>query len=294
MVIVLLVLNLIVACVYLIWNKLYGKQKNYIVGFVVMLLCPVIGACFYLMAYLVFKFFLNEPVDLEDVVFNKDKKMAISSAEEEKESNVVSMEEAIAITNKKDLRGLMMNVVRGDIGKYLHSISLALNSEDTETAHYAASVMQETLNEFRVTVEKEVEVIKEGGPNTEQYCDNLLSYMNDVLEQRAFTNLEQRNYVDVMDEVGEIYFSLAPGNIVGECFEALTMRNLEVERLDNCEKWCTRMQQFFPDALSTYTCRLKLYFTAKDKERFFEVIDELKKSNVVVDNEALELIRVFS
>ncbi len=146
MVIVLLILNLIVACLYLIWNKLYGKQKNYIVGFVVMLLCPVIGACFYLMAYLAFKFFLNEPVDLEDVVFNKDKKMAISSAEEEKESNVVSMEEAIAITNKRDLRGLMMNVVRGDIGKYLHSISLALNSEDTETAHYAASVMQETLN----------------------------------------------------------------------------------------------------------------------------------------------------
>lgn len=293
-VIVLLVLNLIVACVYLVWNKLYGKQKNYIVGFVVMLLCPVIGACFYLLAYLVFKFFMDEPVDLEDVVFNKTKKKAISAAEEEKESNVVSMEEAIAITNKHDLRALMMNVVRGDIKKYLHSISLALDSEDTETAHYAASVMQEALNDFRVVVEKEVELIQEDNPNVEQYCDNLLSYMNDFLEQRAFTDMEQQNYVKIMDEVGDRYFAVAPGNMVGACFEALAMRNLEVKDYDRCEKWCERLNHFYPDSLSSFSCRLKLYFTCENKARFFEVIDELKESNVVLDNETLELIRVFN
>ena len=63
-------------------------------------------------------------------------------AEEERESNLVSLEEAIEITNDTELRSLMMNVVRGDIQQFLSSISLALNSEDTETAHYAASVLQ--------------------------------------------------------------------------------------------------------------------------------------------------------
>ena len=77
-IIVLLILNLLIAIAYLIWNKLYGKQKNYIVGFVVMLLCPVAGPLFYLLAYLIFKFFMNEPVDLEDVIFSKNKKKAIS------------------------------------------------------------------------------------------------------------------------------------------------------------------------------------------------------------------------
>lgn len=292
--IVLLVLNLIVAIAYLIWNRLYNQNKNYIFAFIVMLICPIAGPFFYLTAYVIFKLFMNSPVDLEDVIFNKDKKKALTAAEEDKERNVVSMEEAIAITNEHDLRGLMMNVVRGDIKKYLHSISLALDSEDTETAHYAASVMQDVLNEFRFAVEKELEIIKEGGPNTEQYCDNLLFYMNEVLSQRAFTDLEQLNYVGIMDEVGDIYFSLAPEDMVGADYEALALRNLEVKNYANSEKWCIRSRQFYPDSLSTYTIQLKLYFTNGNKEEFFKIVNEIKKSHIVIDNETLEMIRVFS
>ena len=52
------------------------------------------------------------------------------------ERNMVSIEEALEVTDKKSLRTFMMNVIRGDYRKYLSSISLALNNEDTETAHY--------------------------------------------------------------------------------------------------------------------------------------------------------------
>ena len=62
---------------------------------------------------------------------------------------MIPLEEAIAITEKQDLRSLMMNVVSSDIKNSLASITLALNSEDTETAHYAASVLQDALNDFR-------------------------------------------------------------------------------------------------------------------------------------------------
>ena len=55
---------------------------------------------------------------------------------------MVSIEEALEVTDKKSLRTFMMNVIRGDYRKYLSSISLALNNEDTETAHYAASILQ--------------------------------------------------------------------------------------------------------------------------------------------------------
>ena len=33
---------------------------------------------------------------------------------------------------------------------------------------------------------------------------------------------------------------------------------------------------------------------SNDKENFFTVMDQLKKSDISVDNETLELIRVFS
>ena len=46
--------------------------------------------------------------------------------------------------------------------------------------------------------------------------------------------------------------------------------------------------------LSAYTSRLKLYFTTQDRERFFEVMKELRASEVVIDQETLELIRFFA
>lgn len=33
---------------------------------------------------------------------------------------------------------------------------------------------------------------------------------------------------------------------------------------------------------------------SNDKEHFFTVMDQLKKSDIIIDNETLELIRVFS
>ena len=39
---------------------------------------------------------------------------------------------------------------------------------------------------------------------------------------------------------------------------------------------------------------MKLYFARQDREAFFETLGLLKKSNVVIDSETLELIRIFS
>ncbi len=41
-------------------------------------------------------------------------------------------------------------------------------------------------------------------------------------------------------------------------------------------------------------CKLKLYFARQDREAFFETMEALKKSDVVINNETLELIRIFS
>ena len=71
------------------------------------------------------------------------------------------------------------------------------------------------------------------------------------------------------------------------------MRTLEVKDYEHSEKWCLRMAEQFQEELPSYTCRLKLYFARQDREVFFETLDALKKSNVIIDSETLELIRVF-
>ena len=60
------------------------------------------------------------------------------------------------------------------------------------------------------------------------------------------------------------------------------------------EKWCQRLVEQYPKELVSYTCRLKLYFTREDREAFLQTLQELRESDIMVDSETLELIRIFS
>lgn len=291
---ILIVCNTLIAIIYLIWNLLRKKEKNRSCVFrtIVMILCPIVGPCFFLLSYLLFRIFFSRPVDLADVIFSKDRVSTFVHAEDS-ERNLVPLEEAIEITDTENLRSLMMNVVRGDIQKSLAAIALALNSEDTETAHYAASVLQDALNDFRMNVQKQYQVILSQDDSETSNAEMLLDYMDQVLAQRVFTDMEQKNYVQMMDQVCEILFARDRGRMTSPLYEAISMRLLEIEDFDTCEKWCERAAGHYPNSLATYTCQLKLYFNSGQKNRFFEVIQDLRNSLVVLDSETLELIRVF-
>ena len=295
--ITIIAVNSLIVILYLLWNILLRNKdhkRSYWLRSVVMFLCPVVGISFFVLAHIFYLIFFSEPVDLEDVIFSKERVRTFIHADEESERNMVPLEEAIEVTDTDGLRNLMMNIVRGDIRKSLAAIALALNSEDTETAHYAASVLQDALNEFRTTVQRDYLLVKdEEEENRVVYAGILIDYMNQVLEQKVLTNIEQVSYVNMMDEVGEILYQLDSEKITSSQYEAVSLRLLEIEDFEGCKKWCERAEYQYPNTLATYTCQLKLYFNSGQKERFFEVIEELKQSAIVIDNETLELIRVF-
>lgn len=296
LIITLIVLSFIAAALYYVINVIIklNKEKGILIKTLVIALCPVVGIIFIGLSYLWYKVFMSAPVDLEDVIFGKDHPKFETKAEEDKERNMIPLEEAIAITEKQDLRTLMMSVVSSDIKNSLASITLALNSEDTETAHYAASVLQDALNEFRTTVDKEYKAILEDHPDKFDKCRNLIDYMDQVLSQKVFIEMEQRNYVSILESVGEILYMGEPDSITSNQFETISLRLLGIEDYEKCEKWCERSRIHCPSALSSYTCQLKLFFSQGRRDDFFRVIEELKASPIVIDKETLELIRVFS
>lgn len=306
--IVLLLLNLCIVIGYLIWNYIRNKEKKISVWMkaAVMFLCPVIGPCFLCLAYLLYKFCMSRSMDLEDVIFSKERVETQVHPDEDTERNMVSLEEALAVTDKRNLRILMMNVIRGDYRNLLSSISMALNSEDSETSHYAASVLQDVLNDFRANVQKmyksccpdqeKMDQIKEDEKQKEEQvknCIEAVEYMNPILVQGVFTEMEQTEMVDKMDEICEVAWQLNQEKISSSCYEKVSICLLEVSEYEKCRKWCQRAARQYPKVLASYTCRLKLYFSCGEKEKFFQLMDELKRSDIVIDNETLELIRTF-
>ncbi len=291
-----LMVNAVIVLVYWLWNIPFNKKrdrKSYVICGIIMLLCPLTGPVFFCLAHAFYRAFFFEPVDLDGVIFSKERVRTFIRADEESERNMVPLEEAIEVATTDELRNLMMNIVRGDIRKSLATISLALNSEDTETAHYAASVLQDALNDFRATVQQEFKKLKTDGENVAAPAGMLIDYMNQVLRQKVLTDVEQIDYVKILDEVCEILYEKEKERMTSAHFEAVSLRLLEVEEYELCLKWCERAVYQYPNTLATYTCQLKLFFNSGQKERFFEVLNELKHSSIVIDSETLELIRVF-
>ena len=146
-----LLINTVCVVLYVLWQKNSEKSNHvsYIGKALIMFVCPVLGIIFVTLSWFVHKYIMRDTPDLEDVIFSKERVETYLHADEERETNVVSMEEALAVTDKNNLRAFMLNVVRGDVNNTLASIALALDSSDSETSHYAASVLQDSLNDFR-------------------------------------------------------------------------------------------------------------------------------------------------
>lgn len=304
--ILLLIGNAAITLLYSIWNLFRKKEKSrsWVIRACIMLLCPVVGLGYILLSWLLFRLVFHVRVDLSDVIFSKERVKTAIKANEELERNFVPMEEAIAVTDRRNLRELMLNIVREDYRDSLPSIALALNSPDSETSHYAASVLQGALNDFRVDVQKDYQKIMdelekpdyEHDPtgNAEISAAALIEFMNEMLQKRVFTQLEQAHYAHLMDEVGEkLYFSQIY-HMDGGLLEEIALRLLEIQDFPLCEKWSLRIVELYPETLSAFTTRLKLYFSNGERKKFFEVMEQLKKTDIVIDQETLELIRAFS
>ena len=275
-------------------NKEEINKLKYVSRSLVIILCPVIGIVYFVISHLLYRVFFHKPVDVSDVIFSKQRMKSLIKADSDREMNVVPIEEAIAVSDTGSLRSLMLNVIRGDIQKSLSSVALALNSYDSETSHYAASVLKDELNDFRANTQKIYIEIRKHNENEAEYCVMMIQYMNSILCQKVFSDIEQISYVNMMENVCEILYENDKSKMTANFYEWISLRLLEVKDFEKCKKWCMRSAEEYPCELSSYTCRLKLYFTMDKKEEFFEVMAALKKSDIIIDSETLELIRTFS
>lgn len=301
---IVLIMNTVISVLYYVCGILFSKKGaynkgSYLMNTVVMILCPVVGPMFFLCGQLAYYIFFKQDVDLEDVIFSKNRVKTQVRADAEREGNLVPIEEALAICDKDSLRTLVMNVVRGDIQNLLASIALALNSEDTETSHYAATVLRDALNDFRQRAQELYNAMKKLDEENKkeeagEYAKLLLEYMNGVLCQNVFHDMEQRTYVEMMETAAGYLYENAGESLSSQYIEWICLRLLKIEEFDKMKQWCLRSVELYPENLSTFTCQLKLYFTIQDKVNFFDVLEKLKHSDIVLDQETLALVRTFA
>lgn len=297
---IMLIFNTLIAVGYLLWYLIFKKdtdnRRQYVMHTVIMLLCPVVGILYFFLAFLKYHFVKLGERDLTDVEFSKKRHIPRVKADEERERNIVAVEESILVSDQEKKRANMLNVLLGETDESYSAIALALDSDDSEVAHYAASFLQSKMDTFRENVRKTRQKIAESDIEEEECQEQvleLIKYMNHMLKQKVFTRVEQVDFVAQMEQLCETLFQNARDRMTQECYESIMGRIMELQDYEKAELWGNRFCAQYPDLLASYTLRLKLYFETKEKDKFFEVLDQLRASPVVVDNKTLELIRMI-
>ena len=389
---IVIIANTVLTLLYWLFFRVYRKKTEggFTTRCIVMLLCPFIGPAYFFLGWLWKKLFFHKPVDLVDVIFSKEREKILLKANEEGERDILPIEDAVVLSDTQSARKIMLEVLLHDVRKSLGSISLALNSEDSELSHYAASVLQSNLGKFRTSVQGIVENIDEveeelraaeendGDIKTERgveflaelslrgagkaetapnedddleegvtreksdlvYADisskleqsrdyarhtdaayeqglrafygeleeegpdlgakladmsnvahKLIEEIWCVLEQKVLSEMESIQYTELMERIGLLIMK----RDLLECGEMgnIAVAWMEIARYDRCLFWCDRLRLYYPEALETYSCRLKLYYTTGERDGFFETMKEMRNAGIVLDHEMMELVRVF-
>lgn len=298
--ILILLINTILAVLYLFFGLVRRKKKEqerghrmkYLLLSGVIFLCPVVGICFLCFSHLLYLFFSRRAVDMSDVSFSREKVQIYTPADMKRDINIVPMADVLNISDIAYRRRMLLDVLKKDARKAMSAIALAMENEDSETSHYAASVLMDALSEFRGNIQNMLKSFREN-PQDSELGLLILDHLNEILRQNVFTGGEKASYIYMADNVGETIFKEAREALDGRYYSALTELLVDAGDYQNAKKWGDRALAYQPDCTESYLSNLKLYFTFENREEFFACLDRLKSSDLAIGKEALEYIRLF-
>ena len=66
-----------------------------------------------------------------------------------------------------------------------------------------------------------------------------------------------------------------------------------VDNKESAKWWCELADKNLQGLLTPYKCYLRYYYYCDDGTDFIKTIDELKNTNIPIDNDTLEIFRMF-
>lgn len=269
------------------------KLRKYIILSIFMFLCPVAGPMLLGCGAVLYKIFFDSSIDLAAITFSKERVDVLERPDVETEINLVPMEEAIIIDDKENLRQLLLTVLRGDISKSINTVTKALNSSDSEASHYAASAIMDIMNEFQTTLQK-FHAQLETDPNDKEVNQLFIEYLIKMLNTNFLSDMELKTYIYSLAQTCQDVYDYDKSNLKTIYYSGVINLLVKIDDIQTARIWVSRLQEEHPNEIETYRCILRFYYLIHDKEQFFYHMDRLKKSDIPIDKDLLELIRIYN
>lgn len=295
-IIILLLLNLIVAVIYLLFQLRKKEVKKGLIVFLFFLVVPIVGLAVVGISYLAYLIiFHNQQRELlyDELSFSKNRMKLIQDTDVDKSLNSVALEEALLMSNKKDRRQSLIDVLKqDDYVQMIDNIKGAVSSEDTEVSHYAATFVSETSARYK---SREMELRQQMEKNPTE--DNQVTYINylvEVIDSGLFVGIELRRFLFLFDQAAWMLYGTAPEKLLDSHVTTLVQNFQNIGNEEKTNEWLAIVKERSTDSLECFKAYAAHCYSLGDREGFYRLLDGVKRSGISLDSEALEWIRFFA
>lgn len=223
--------------------------------------------------------------------FFQDELRVLRPLNKDKELNNVPMEEALAINDYELRRKVVMDTLKEDnTMEYLTVLKEALENEDSETSHYASSIimlLQEKTQNRIMKKEKEFSL----HPENEETGRELEQELYELLVSRLLTEENLKKYYLQYTKISDrLLKEELPGE---EIFLHRLVICYQQGDFTDAQNILTRYEKSYPGSEDAVLARIKLCIYTRDGDGLTKFMEELGKRPVVLTQKTLEYIRFF-
>lgn len=287
----LFIIHLIVSIIGLIVSLIVARSVQAgLITFICIFMFPI-GGLLSIIVYFIYKLRHKETgVDENDLmVVGESNYKFYNNLIVEDEINVLPLNDVLSVSENSIKRERFLETIKKDVRGYSRYMKLALSNEDGETSHYAAAIIQETKRKMDVQVYELMGYVSKAPDDIDAltaYADFLITYL--ALDLFQVTEKEKFSYEYVN----------AANKIIRENKDEkyiIYLINVLLEYKDY--KKAIAAGDFYlynyTETVDVYLMNMKIYYSIRDMDSLERMLNALRSSDLVYDNETLNRVRFW-
>lgn len=284
----LVLFNTLVALTYLFVNR---KRRQRILALFFLLL-PVLGFVMYFIPLHWFRVTQKHNLyDESNVRLNIKQEDFARRPDLVEEINEVAFSEAATVASSQEKRALLMGILRNDLMQNRNLIQSALDDDDTETAHYAASASIEINRRLKSTVQARETAYRQNQQDL-NVLRSLIESVDQLLELALLSAREQYFYqnkaIGLYTDLAKLDARQLAETDYLHWSQALMATQSPHEALNIARQGNERLA-----SEATWLNLLQLLHRLRDREAFEQAMQEFLSQKLVVSEKGLNLIRFW-
>jgi hypothetical protein len=278
----------ILSLVYLVAIFFY-RRNGLILQAIILVSCP------FLSIFIIYSIF-KKPKDANDLpewLLRREQydDKVLLSPDIQTETNVIPFSDALILNDNRTKRKLLIDLLKGQFHNNIDALESALQSDDSETSHYAAAAVQHTKKEL-INQMKSIEAQL----NDEEEEYDLLSIYRDTLKQYIrieFLDKQTRkkymySYLQTLTKLIQRESLRDPKNFIEKIDTAIALDEHSVAR-----ETADQFLSSFPQEEDAYFSSMKVHFQMQNVTEFKQIMNQLRLTDIKLSPNRLSQLRFW-